>query len=61
MFANLVLADEINRAPAKVQVCIAGGNAGTASDIGGRDIRIADTFLVLATQNPVNRKDVSIA
>jgi MoxR-like ATPase len=53
VFANLVLADEINRAPAKVQSALAGGHAGAPGDHRPRDLPAPDPFLVMATQNPI--------
>jgi MoxR-like ATPase len=58
VFANLVLADEINRAPAKVQSALLEAMAERQVSIGGRTLRLPDPFLVLATQNPVESEGV---
>jgi len=56
LFANFVLADEINRAPAKVQSALSGGHARAADHIGNTTHQMDDLFLVLATQNPSSRR-----
>ncbi len=53
VFANLLLADEINRAPAKVQSALLEVMQEHQVTIGGETHRVPDTFLVLATQNPI--------
>src|SRR5918999_5287512 len=53
VFANLVLADEINRAPAKVQSALLEAMAERQVSIGGRSWEVPRPFLVLATQNPI--------
>ena len=54
MFGNLLLADEINRAPAKVQSALLEVMQEHQVTIGGRDAsRCPQPFLVLATQNPI--------
>jgi MoxR-like ATPase len=58
VFANLVLADEINRAPAKVQSALLESMAERQVTIGGRTHRLPDPFLVLATQNPIETEGV---
>ena len=58
IFANLVLADEINRAPAKVQSALLEAMAEKQVSIGGHSHRLPDPFLVLATQNPVESEGV---
>jgi len=58
VFANLVLADEINRAPAKVQSALLEVMAERQVSIGGRTFRVPDPFLVLATQNPIESEGV---
>ncbi|MGL5929902.1 MAG: AAA family ATPase [Dermatophilaceae bacterium] len=58
VFANLVLADEINRAPAKVQSALLEAMAERQVSIGGRSHRLPDPFLVLATQNPIESEGV---
>lgn len=56
--ANFVLADEINRAPAKVQSALLEVMAERQVSIGGRTIPMPEPFLVLATQNPVESEGV---
>lgn len=58
VFANLVLADEVNRAPAKVQSALLEVMAERQVSIGGVTRRLPDPFLVLATQNPVESEGV---
>jgi MoxR-like ATPase len=58
IFANFVLADEINRAPAKVQSALLEVMAERQVTIGGRTMEVPDPFLVLATQNPVESEGV---
>ncbi|HEY6593510.1 MAG TPA: MoxR family ATPase [Asanoa sp.] len=58
IMANLVLADEINRAPAKVQSALLEAMAERQVSIGGRSYRVPDPFLVLATQNPIESEGV---
>jgi len=58
IFANLVLADEINRAPAKVQSALLESMAEQQISIGGRTYALPRPFLVLATQNPVESEGV---
>ena len=58
VFANFVLADEINRAPAKVQSALLEIMAEHQVTIGGKTHRVADPFLVLATQNPIESEGV---
>jgi MoxR-like ATPase len=58
IFANLVLADEINRAPAKVQSALLEAMAERQVSIGGRSYHLPDPFLVLATQNPIESEGV---
>lgn len=58
VFANLVLADEINRAPAKVQSALLEAMAERQVTIGGQSHRLPDPFLVLATQNPIESDGV---
>ena len=52
IFANLVLADEINRAPAKVQSALLEAMQERQVTIGENTYKLPDPFLVLATQNP---------
>jgi MoxR-like ATPase len=56
IFSNLVLADEINRAPAKVQSALLEAMQERQVTIGSETFRMADPFLVLATQNPVEQE-----
>jgi MoxR-like ATPase len=58
VFANIVLADEINRAPAKVQAALLEVMAEGRVSIGGSVRRVAEPFLVLATQNPIESEGV---
>ena len=58
VMANLVLADEINRAPAKVQSALLEAMAERQVSIGGRSHPVPEPFLVLATQNPVESEGV---
>ncbi|MEH1014536.1 MoxR family ATPase [Micromonospora sp. CPCC 206060] len=58
VMANLVLADEINRAPAKVQSALLEAMAERQVSIGGRSFRVPEPFLVLATQNPIESEGV---
>ncbi|HEX3426717.1 MAG TPA: MoxR family ATPase [Acidimicrobiales bacterium] len=58
VFANLVLADEINRAPAKVQSALLEVMAERQVSIGGHTRRVPEPFLVLATQNPIESEGV---
>lgn len=58
VFANLVLADEINRAPAKVQSALLEAMAEAQVSIGGRTFALPEPFLVLATQNPIETDGV---
>jgi len=53
VFANLLLADEINRAPAKVQSALLEVMQERQVTIGRESFRVPDPFLVLATQNPI--------
>ena len=58
VFANLVLADEINRAPAKVQSALLEAMAERQVSIGGRTYPLPRPFLVMATQNPIESEGV---
>ena len=58
VFANFVLADEINRAPAKVQSALLEVMAERKVSIGGKGFPAPDPFLVLATQNPIESEGV---
>src|SRR6201986_2195388 len=56
IFANLVLADEINRAPAKVQSALLEAMQERQVTIGEQTFRLEEPFLVLATQNPIEQE-----
>lgn len=56
IFANLVLADEINRAPAKVQSALLEGMQERQVTIGGQTHPLPRPFFVMATQNPVEQE-----
>src|SRR5579872_851354 len=56
IFANLVLADEINRAPAKVQSALLEAMQEKQVTIGDQTFRLEEPFLVLATQNPIEQE-----
>ena len=56
IFANFVLADEINRAPAKVQSALLEAMQERQVTLAGDTRRLPDPFLVLATQNPVEQE-----
>jgi len=56
IFSNLVLADEINRAPAKVQAALLEAMQERQVTIGGESFRMHEPFLVLATQNPIEQE-----
>jgi MoxR-like ATPase len=56
IFTNIVLADEINRAPAKVQSALLEAMAEKQVTIGDESHKLADPFLVLATQNPLEQE-----
>jgi MoxR-like ATPase len=56
VFANLVLADEINRAPAKVQSALLEAMQERQVTLGDESFALPDPFLVLATQNPLEQE-----
>ena len=56
IFANIVLADEINRAPAKVQAALLEAMQEKQVTIGGTSFILEEPFLVLATQNPIEQE-----
>jgi MoxR-like ATPase len=58
IFANLVLADEINRAPAKVQSALLEAMAEQQVSVAGTSYGLPTPFLVMATQNPVESEGV---
>jgi MoxR-like ATPase len=53
IFSNIILADEINRAPAKVQSALLEAMQERQVSIGGTTFPLPDPFMVLATQNPI--------
>ncbi len=56
IFSNLILADEINRAPAKVQSALLEAMQERQATIGGHSYPLEEPFLVLATQNPIEQE-----
>ena len=56
LFHNLVLADEINRAPAKVQSALLEAMAERQISVGKNSYPLPDLFLVMATQNPIEQE-----
>lgn len=56
LFSNIILADEINRAPAKVQSALLEAMEERQITIGEQTYHLQDPFLVLATQNPVEQE-----
>ena len=56
IFNNLVLADEINRAPAKVQSALLEGMGERQVSVGRETLALPDLFLVMATQNPIEQE-----
>jgi MoxR-like ATPase len=56
VFTNLLLADEINRAPAKVQSALLQAMQEREVTIGEQTFKLPDPFLVLATQNPIEQE-----
>lgn len=56
VFANFVLADEINRAPAKVQSALLEAMQERQITLGEQSFKLPDPFLVLATQNPIEQE-----
>jgi MoxR-like ATPase len=58
VFANFVLADEINRAPAKVQSALLEVMSERQVSLGGQTFKVPAPFLVLATQNPIESEGV---
>ena len=55
-FITLILADEINRAPAKVQSALLEAMAERTVSVGGRTLKLPELFLVMATQNPIEQE-----
>ncbi|MGO2343217.1 AAA family ATPase [Vibrio litoralis] len=56
IFNSLILADEINRAPAKVQAAMLEGMAEKQITVGRESYTLPDLFLVMATQNPIEQE-----
>ncbi|WJF89924.1 MoxR family ATPase [Paraburkholderia bonniea] len=56
IFGNLILADEINRAPAKVQSALLEAMEERQISVAGKTHRMSDLFLVMATQNPIEQE-----
>jgi len=56
IFSNIILADEINRAPAKVQAALLEAMQEKQVTIGGTTHKLEEPFLVLATQNPIEQE-----
>ncbi|MDX9724497.1 MAG: MoxR family ATPase [Myxococcota bacterium] len=56
VFGNLILADEINRAPAKVQSALLEAMQERQVTIGGETLPLSEPFMVLATQNPIEQE-----
>ena len=56
IFAKLILADEINRAPAKVQSALLEAMAERQVSVGGKQYKLPKLFMVMATQNPIEHE-----
>lgn len=56
IFANLVLADEINRSPAKVQAALLEAMGERQVSVGGKTYKLPELFMVMATQNPIEHE-----
>ncbi|MGD8867638.1 MAG: MoxR family ATPase [Gemmatimonadales bacterium] len=56
LFSNIILADEVNRAPAKVQSALLEAMQEKQVTFGGRTFQLEEPFLVLATQNPIEQE-----
>ena len=56
LFANIILADEINRAPAKVQSALLEAMQERQITIGGETFSLSYPFMVIATQNPIEQE-----
>ena len=56
IFTNLLLADEINRAPAKVQSALLEAMAECQVSVGGKQYKLPELFMVMATQNPIEQE-----
>ena len=56
VFGNLILADEINRAPAKVQAALLEAMQERQVTLGDQTFKLSEPFLVMATQNPIEQE-----
>jgi MoxR-like ATPase len=56
LFSNIILADEINRAPAKVQSALLEAMQERQITLGGHTYKLDDPFMVMATQNPIEQE-----
>ena len=56
IFGNIILADEINRAPAKVQAVMLEAMEERQVTVGGKTRKLPDLFIVMATQNPIEQE-----
>src|SRR5438309_2427082 len=56
LFANMILADEINRTPPKTQAALLAAMQEHKVTVGGQSHRLAEPFFVLATQNPIEQE-----
>ncbi len=56
LFSNIILADEINRAPAKVQSALLEAMQERQITLGGQTYSLGDLFMVMATQNPIEQE-----
>jgi MoxR-like ATPase len=56
LFSNIILADEINRAPAKVQSALLEAMQERQITLGGQTYKLEEPFLVMATQNPIEQE-----
>jgi len=56
LFSNIILADEINRAPAKVQSALLEAMQERQITLGGTTYKLEEPFMVLATQNPIEQE-----
>ena len=56
IFANMILADEINRTPPKTQAAMLESMQERKVTVGGNDFKLPDPFFVLATQNPIEQE-----
>ncbi len=56
LFANIILADEINRAPAKVQSALLESMQERQITIGGQTFRLDEPYMIIATQNPIEQE-----